>query len=154
MRAYGLSPEQDSELVALEVVLNSQDIERFRAEVLQGEFRLLPGQRTRLYDPLTQVEVDLVSVETPVRDPLLAAAGLRMPDPRRAVDIDLSPVPPLEQLTEWLLGRNTAADRRIVMALVRSQRLDSKFAERLHPAVRAAFVHGLESRISGLEGEA
>ena len=140
LRAYGLSAEQTPGAGLFEVVLCSGDVERFRAEVLLGEFRLLPGQRTRLYDPLTQVEVDLIDAATPVRDPLLAAAGLKLPDPRAAVEIELTPVPPVEQMVEWLLGRGASGDRGRVAELVKAQRLDAAFVQRLQPAVRGLFV--------------
>lgn len=135
-RAYGFMPARPGGVEVLEVVLLGDDLERFRAEVLLGEFRLLPGQRTRLHDPQTQVEVDLIDAACPVNDPLLAAAGLRMPDPRMAVELEQTPVPSAELMVEWLLGRNAPGDREWAAELVQRFGADGAFAKRLHPAVR------------------
>lgn len=136
LQAYGLSEDARPGSGVLEVVMHAGDLDRFRAEVLQGEFQALPGQRTRLFDPLTQVEVDLIDAGTSVNDPLLAAAGLKLPDPRAAVEIGQTPVPPLERMVEWLLGRNRPGGRQRVAELVGRERLDAAFVKRLHSAVR------------------
>lgn len=114
------------------------DIERFRAEVDGRDFRCVPGKRRTLYDPLTDIAVELLPAGDFAGD-RFRFPDIRLPGPAEAEERQGVPIVPLPRFIEMHLAAGRFADTARVILLIERNGLDAAFAARLHPSVRGPY---------------
>lgn len=123
----------------VDLCIRAADLERFRNRLVGTVYQSVEGRSRRFYDPQTQVTFDpLISGE------LAGHRGrnknIRFPDPAEGVEIEGLRTVPLERFIALKLVTWRFQDWADVIRLVRANKLDEGFSQRLPKEVRSAYL--------------
>lgn len=123
----------------VDVCVRAADLKRFREQLAGGVYEPVEGRTRRFRDPATDATIDfLISGELAGRTNRNSA--VRFPDPSEAIDIGGLRTVSLPRLIELKLVTWRFKDWGDVVELIRANKLDEAFAEKLDPLVRMAYL--------------
>lgn len=123
----------------VDVCLRAEDLERFRATQVGQQYQAVEGRSRRFLDPETQVCVEIL-----VSGALAGHTGknkiVRFPDPSEATEIAGLRTVSLERLIGLKLVTWRFKDWGDVVELIRINKLDESFADKLPESTRSAYL--------------
>lgn len=130
----------------VDVCMRRADLERFRAEFVGREYATVPNRPRRFLDGQTGATIDIL-VFGDIAGDARRQQLIRFPDPDEAETIQGTPVPSLARLIELKLVTWRYKDWGDVVELIIRHALHESFAERLHPAVRTAYLQCYDQKM-------
>lgn len=135
MAAYGYKRAASD----VDICVREHDVERFLQTLVGGRYQRVEGRRRRFYDPQTQVTFDLL-VSGRLAGRPDKNKEIRFPDPSEAIVVGGLSTVSLERLIALKLVTWRFKDWADVVELIRTNRLDDKFAASLPGVVRSAYL--------------
>ncbi len=123
----------------VDVCVRADDLEKFRKNLVGRVFQNVEGRRRRFYDPQTQVTFDLL-VSGHIAGRRDKNNEVRFPDPSEAILIEGLNTVSLERLIALKLVTWRTKDWADVIALIRENKLDEGFSQRLPGFLRTAYL--------------
>jgi hypothetical protein len=136
----------------IELCVRRGNLDRFRRRFVGHEYQIVEGLSRRFYDPQTQITIDLL-----VSGELAGHTGknkeIRFPDPAEALDVHGVRTISLERLVALKLVTWRYKDWGDVVELIRRNRLNETFAERLPETVRSAYLQCYDQAVEDVRNE-
>jgi hypothetical protein len=123
----------------VDICVRANDLEKFRQNLVGRIYQRVEGRQRRFYDPKTQVTFDLL-VSGRIAGRRDKNKDVRFPDPSEAVIIEGLKTVPLDRLIALKLVTWRRQDWADVIALIRENKLDESFAQRVPGFLRSAYL--------------
>ena len=130
----------------VDVCMRSEDLEKFRRELVGSAYKPVAGRSRRFEDAETGITVDIL-VAGDIAGNTRKQREVCFPDPSEAVDVDGLPLVSLPRLIELKLVTWRLKDWADVVELIRERNLDERFGDQFNPLVRQAYLQCFDQKL-------